>query len=138
MDSFIPDSPLAAFAQASPNHGDRKGRAPDCIVLHYTGMPTADGALAQLCNPKAEVSSHYFVFEDGQIAQLVPEARRAWHASGDGTAGAVLIAAGVAIARHGLVDAFLAFTSTYVVFALAAGLAAAAADHGFVSHAHRV
>ena len=65
-------------------------------------------------------------------------ANRAWHATGDGTAGAVLIAAGVAIAGHGLVDAFLAFTSTYVVFALAAGLAAAAADHGFVSHAHRV
>ena len=38
------------------------------------------GALAQLCNPAAEVSSHYFVFEDGRIVQLVPESRRAWHA----------------------------------------------------------
>lgn len=80
MDSFTPDSALVAMVQASPNHGDRRGRAPDCIVLHYTGMPTAEGALAQLCNPKAEVSSHYFVFEDGRIAQLVPENRRAWHA----------------------------------------------------------
>ena len=80
MDSFAPNSTLAAFVHASPNHGDRKGRAPDCIVLHYTGMPTADGALAQLCNPRTGVSSHYFVFEDGRIAQLVPEARRAWHA----------------------------------------------------------
>ena len=80
MDSFPPDSALVAFVQASPNQGDRRGRAPDCIVLHYTGMPTAEGALAQLCNPKAEVSAHYFVFEDGRVAQLVPEERRAWHA----------------------------------------------------------
>ena len=80
MDSFPPDSALVAFVQASPNHGDRRDRAPDCIVLHYTGMPTAEGALAQLCNPKAEVSAHYFVFEDGRVAQLVPEERRAWHA----------------------------------------------------------
>ena len=80
MDSFPPDSALVAFVQASPNQGDRRGRAPDCIVLHYTGMPTAEGALAQLCNPKAEVSAHYFVFEDGRVAQLVPEDRRAWHA----------------------------------------------------------
>lgn len=80
MDSFPPDSARVAFVQASPNHGDRRGRAIDCIVLHYTGMPTAEGALAQLCNPRAEVSSHYFVFEDGRIAQLVPEERRAWHA----------------------------------------------------------
>ena len=80
MESFRPDSALVACVQASPNHGDRRGRAPDCIVLHYTGMPTGDGALAQLCNPKAEVSAHYFVFEDGRIVQLVPEERRAWHA----------------------------------------------------------
>ena len=79
MESFSPDSSLA-LVQLSPNHGDRKGRTPDCIVLHYTGMPTAEGALAQLCNPAAEVSSHYFVFEDGRILQLVPESRRAWHA----------------------------------------------------------
>ena len=80
MDSFRPDSALVALVQASPNHGDRRGRAPDSIVLHYTGMPTAEGALAQLCNPQAEVSAHYFVFEDGRIVQLVPEERRAWHA----------------------------------------------------------
>ncbi|MGL4240747.1 MAG: N-acetylmuramoyl-L-alanine amidase, partial [Beijerinckiaceae bacterium] len=33
-----------------------------------------------LCNPAAQVSSHYFVLEDGRILQLVPEERRAWHA----------------------------------------------------------
>jgi N-acetylmuramoyl-L-alanine amidase len=50
------------------------------LILHYTGMPDARGALEWLCNPVSEVSAHYFVFEDGQVAQLVPEARRAWHA----------------------------------------------------------
>lgn len=80
MDSFQPDTPLVDFVQPSPNHGDRRGRAPDCIVLHYTGMATAESALALLCDRASEVSCHYFVFEDGRIAQLVPEARRAWHA----------------------------------------------------------
>ena len=34
----------------------------------------------RLCNPAAEASSHHLVWEDGRIDQLVPEARRAWHA----------------------------------------------------------
>jgi N-acetylmuramoyl-L-alanine amidase len=87
VDSFAPDSPLVDVVHASPNHGDRRGRTPDCIVLHYTGMPTAEGALALLCDPGAEVSCHYFVYEDGRIAQLVPEARRAWHAGRSSWAG---------------------------------------------------
>jgi N-acetylmuramoyl-L-alanine amidase len=70
-----------AEVQPSPNHGERAGGiAPDTIILHYTGMSTADGALAWLCNVESQVSSHYFVHEDGRIVQLVPEARRAWHA----------------------------------------------------------
>jgi N-acetylmuramoyl-L-alanine amidase len=80
MNSFSPDSSMVDFVRPSPNRGERRGRAPDSIVLHYTGMPTAAGALALLCDPAAEVSCHYFVFEDGRVAQLVPEALRAWHA----------------------------------------------------------
>lgn len=79
MESFRPDSPLVDLVAPSPNHGERR-RPLDAIVLHYTGMPTAEGALQRLRDPAAEVSCHYFVFEDGRIAQLVPEARRAWHA----------------------------------------------------------
>ena len=81
-----PDSPLAAKVFPSPNHGPRKsadgteGRAPDMLILHYTGMPEAGQALQWLCNPASQVSAHYFIFEDGQTLQLVPEARRAWHA----------------------------------------------------------
>lgn len=50
------------------------------LLLHYTGMDNADGALKWLCSPQSEVSAHYFVFEDGRIVQMVPEERRAWHA----------------------------------------------------------
>lgn len=74
-----PDSTIAANILASPNHGERKAVV-DAIVLHYTGMEGAADALHWLCNPMSEVSCHYFVFEDGRVLQLVPEARRAWHA----------------------------------------------------------
>ncbi|KGE00813.1 N-acetylmuramoyl-L-alanine amidase [Rhizobium sp. YS-1r] len=70
-----------ASVMPSPNHGERaNGRKPDMILLHYTGMGSADGALDWLCREESQVSSHYFVHEDGRVVQLVPEARRAWHA----------------------------------------------------------
>jgi N-acetylmuramoyl-L-alanine amidase len=72
--------PLLIEPRPSPNHGERKCGPTDILLLHYTGMPDADEALARLCDPRSEVSSHYLVFEDGRIAALVPEERRAWHA----------------------------------------------------------
>jgi len=63
----------------SPNFEPRKA-VPDMIVLHYTGMPTGEAALARLRDPEAKVSSHYVVEEDGRTFRLVPEERRAWHA----------------------------------------------------------
>jgi N-acetylmuramoyl-L-alanine amidase len=78
---FARDSLEACRVFASPNHGDRRGvDHPDCIILHYTGMASADAALAWLANPASQVSCHYFVFESGETVQMVPEARRAWHA----------------------------------------------------------
>lgn len=50
------------------------------LVLHYTGMPTAEGAVARLLDPGAKVSAHYVVGEDGAILRLVAEEHRAWHA----------------------------------------------------------
>jgi N-acetylmuramoyl-L-alanine amidase len=79
--SFPPDSSLVDDISPSPNHEPRKGVArPDILLLHYTGMKTTQAALARLCDPGARVSSHYLVFEDGRVIQLVPEARRAYHA----------------------------------------------------------
>jgi len=65
----------------SPNHDARPaGTAIDMLVLHYTGMRTADEALARLCDPAAKVSAHYTVDRTGRVYALVPEERRAWHA----------------------------------------------------------
>ncbi|MGB7126737.1 MAG: N-acetylmuramoyl-L-alanine amidase [Methylovirgula sp.] len=79
MTAFHPDSPLVRRVHPSPNHAPRRGKL-DLILIHYTGMASGAAALARLCDPAAEVSAHYFIAEDGDILQLVPEARRAWHA----------------------------------------------------------
>ena len=80
--SFNPDY-VGATVRPSPNHGPRVGKGeagPDMIILHYTGMPTEEGAIDWLCRPESEVSAHYVVRENGEVLQLVPERRRAWHA----------------------------------------------------------
>jgi N-acetylmuramoyl-L-alanine amidase len=65
----------------SPNHGPRRApRGIDMLVLHYTGMASAEAALARMCDPAAAVSAHYLVEEDGALWRLVAEERRAWHA----------------------------------------------------------
>ena len=71
--------PLEFIEAPSPNF-DARTAPPDILVLHYTGMPTGEAALARLRDPEAKVSAHYMVEEDGRIFRLVPEERRAWHA----------------------------------------------------------
>ncbi|MSP02079.1 MAG: N-acetylmuramoyl-L-alanine amidase [Acetobacteraceae bacterium] len=56
------------------------GMKADVLILHYTGMKTAQAAIDRLRDPAAEVSSHYVVDEDGSVLRLVDEGRRAWHA----------------------------------------------------------
>ncbi len=63
----------------SPNFNDRLLPV-SMVVLHYTGMPTAAGALDRLTDPASGVSAHYVVAEDGVVVRLVDEAKRAWHA----------------------------------------------------------
>jgi N-acetylmuramoyl-L-alanine amidase len=78
---LAPDSPLATLWCPSPNHEPRVGgREPDMLILHYTGMESAEAALDWLTRDESKVSSHYLIDEDGRIAQLVPESMRAWHA----------------------------------------------------------
>src|SRR3954467_9675184 len=85
--TFRADSKLAARVVPSPNHDARSSRI-DILLLHYTGMQTAEEAVARLTDREAGVSCHYFVYEDGRIDQLVPEARRAWHAGASSWKGA--------------------------------------------------
>jgi N-acetylmuramoyl-L-alanine amidase len=72
MNDGIIDSP-------SPNFDERKLPI-SMVVLHYTGMVDGASALTRLRDPEAKVSSHYLITEDGQIARLVDEEKRAWHA----------------------------------------------------------
>jgi N-acetylmuramoyl-L-alanine amidase len=65
----------------SPNHDARPaGAVVDTLVLHYTGMATAEEALARLGDAAAKVSAHYLIEESGAVTALVAEDRRAWHA----------------------------------------------------------
>jgi N-acetylmuramoyl-L-alanine amidase len=76
-----PDTPLAMRFQASPNvEPRREGRRPDMLILHYTGMDSADAALDWLTREESKVSCHYLIDANGVVTQLVPEDMRAWHA----------------------------------------------------------
>ena len=71
----------AIIEHPSPNCRTREpGSVVDTLVLHYTGMRTGQAAIERLCDPEAQVSSHYVVEEDGRIVRLVPEDLRAAHA----------------------------------------------------------
>jgi N-acetylmuramoyl-L-alanine amidase len=63
----------------SPNF-DERAQPVSMVVLHYTGMEDAASALSRLRDPDLKVSAHYFVTEEGQVARLVDEEKRAWHA----------------------------------------------------------
>lgn len=65
----------------SPNFSQRPpGFDIDILLLHYTGMETAEAAIERLCDPESKVSSHYVIDEDGTTYCLVPEDATAWHA----------------------------------------------------------
>jgi N-acetylmuramoyl-L-alanine amidase len=75
------DSPLVASLRPSLNFGIRKGGArPSILILHYTGVQSAEAAITWLADPRSEVSCHYVIDEAGRITQMVAEGDRAWHA----------------------------------------------------------
>ncbi|GAC1576946.1 MAG: N-acetylmuramoyl-L-alanine amidase [Sphingomicrobium sp.] len=63
----------------SPNF-DERSLPVSMIVLHYTRMTDAAGALARHTSPDAKDSAHYLIAEDGQVVRMVAEDKRAWHA----------------------------------------------------------
>ena len=50
------------------------------LIIHYTGMKKESDAIKRLCNPRSKVSSHYFIKNNGEILNLVPDLYVAWHA----------------------------------------------------------
>ena len=74
-----PTFPPTVIATPSPNF-DERALPVTMIVLHYTGMQSAQAAIDRLRDPAAKVSAHYLVAEDGTVLAMVDEAKRAWHA----------------------------------------------------------
>ena len=64
----------------SPNFEQVKRRNIKYIIIHYTGMKTAQESIKRLRSKKHKVSSHYFINEGGKITQLVNDKDIAWHA----------------------------------------------------------
>ena len=73
----INELPSANFGPRKTVGGETRVRH---VVMHYTGMTPCQKALDRLCDPKAEVSAHYVVDEDGTTHRMVAEDMRAWHA----------------------------------------------------------
>lgn len=76
----VADTHCICELRQAVNFDERAVAMPDILLLHYTGMPDGEGAVNWLCTEESRVSCHYLVHEDELIVQMVPEAKRAWHA----------------------------------------------------------
>ena len=88
------------------------------LILHYTGMKNAKDALGRLCDPKAEVSAHYLIEENGKTYQLVDDKNRAWHAGKSYWAGQTDInshSIGVEIVNKGHEFGYEAFSNAQIL-----------------------
>jgi N-acetylmuramoyl-L-alanine amidase len=68
------------ISKPSPNFSSREGADIDAIILHHTASNSVSADLATLRSPKAQVSAHYLIGNDGKIYQLVDDKMKAWHA----------------------------------------------------------
>ena len=50
------------------------------IIIHYTGMKNQTKAIKRLCAVNSKVSAHYFIKNEGEILNFVPDLYEAWHA----------------------------------------------------------
>jgi N-acetylmuramoyl-L-alanine amidase len=66
----------------TPNYTAGRTEAPRWIVLHSTRGGSRDDFAATVnwfANPKAQVSSHLLVAQDGRVARFVADEDTAWH-----------------------------------------------------------
>ncbi len=67
--------------QESPNHSGHFANArPDTIIIHYTAGGSAASSANWLCNSQAKASAHIVIGKKGEIFQLLPFDKIAWHA----------------------------------------------------------
>tara|TARA_B100001105_G_scaffold200866_1_gene164616 strand:+ start:355 stop:966 length:612 start_codon:yes stop_codon:yes gene_type:complete len=53
---------------------------PIYLVMHYTAGLTASSAINTFKDPGSKVSAHFVIDRNGDVVQMVPTNRRAWHA----------------------------------------------------------
>jgi len=73
---------LKTLLNYSPNFSlvKRKPKQIKFLIFHYTGMKKESEALKKLTEIQSEVSSHYFIKNNGDVVLLVPDLYIAWHA----------------------------------------------------------
>ena len=66
----------------SPNFDNKKRKPKQIkfIIIHYTGMRSQKDAIKKLTSINSKVSSHYFIKNNGEILNLIPDLYIAWHA----------------------------------------------------------
>lgn len=64
--------------EPSPNSGGKVQHK--YLVMHYTAGRDAESAVRTLVNPATKASAHLVIGRGGELAQLVPFNRIAWHA----------------------------------------------------------
>ncbi len=66
----------------SPNFNSTKRNSKQIkfIIFHYTGMKKETEAIKKLTRIKSNVSSHYFIKNNGDVILMVPDLYIAWHA----------------------------------------------------------
>lgn len=71
-----------------PNSSERSGLDINAIILHYTaGGDFMKSSVEWFMDPEAAASAHYVVGRKGQVFQLIPLTKKAWHAGGCKLAG---------------------------------------------------
>lgn len=79
---------------------------PRFLVMHFTSGGF-NGAVEWLCNPQAKASAHLVISEAGDVVQLVPFDRAAWHAGPSQWRGCTAMnsnSIGIELANYGELD----------------------------------
>ncbi len=120
---FEADSPLVTRLHAAVNVEPRRNAmTPTILLMHYTGMQSAERAIYWLSCEESKVSCHYVIDEAGAITQLVPESERAWHAGQSHWSGATDInsaSIGIEIQNPGHDDGYHDFPAAQMAAVLA-------------------
>jgi N-acetylmuramoyl-L-alanine amidase len=69
----------------TPNKGG--AIAPEYLIIHYTAGRSGQSSVDHFCQPSAKASAHLVIGREGEIWQLVPFNRKAWHAGVSAWAG---------------------------------------------------